>query len=534
MNRVWQWFIAALVAGIAFACGESTETKEEQAPTYFAFSSELAEEGKDELWGIMDQEGKVLFADKFESPPKCISGNRFFVHHEADSEDYYFRLYTLEAEPKVLGEKYKDVTPFYDGVALVSRDNKPISLIDTMGHVVREVIAYEGAPVDVVGEFKGGSAYVKLGDRFGFVNTKGEVYIAPKYVWVTSFRDGYALAVEEKYREALDEGDYYKVEVLVIEHSGKQVAKLGVQHLLSSVPEIWNVELGDIFSRLVVVENPFAHGKKMVYSDKGGVGLMSIKGEMLLDYQPKWIYAEILEDKYIAFNQDDKFGLTTLDGSIMLQPEYDNIVSIAPQRFYVNKNERGQSVSYIIDEQGKRISKNYSELRHTLPNGNAIFWEDGKNYLVRSSDGEELIAGAPLGGSIATPMTEWACNRQIDMRRTLAFLNITDRGLDGQTLEATTDELVQKHSLEHQIVEAQNWLGFEKSYGFRQAFYTYYFGQPIVQMTSRTRGKVLTLKPRALCAELSINTFFNFVPTEAQHEEILGSPGFPSTPHHRE
>lgn len=516
MNRVLQWLFVALILMSASAYATDQVSIGEQGRTYFAFSDkESAVTGKF-LWGIMDQEGRVLFHPKFEDIPIFFSNNRFFVrYHNIDRNEYYYYLYTLEPEPQKLGERYREATPFYDGVALVSRDDKHISLIDTMGRIKLEVVSNDGRPVDEAGSFHNGCAYVKQGELYGFINTSGQVHIPLKYIWITHFGDGYALAIEEKYRQALDDHDYAQIEVQALDTSGRVVGRLSVEQLLgtTNVRSLWPLE----FNRLEVDDNPFVRGRKVVNKDNGSVQLISIKGEVLRDYSSKWIYAVLTGDNHLLFtNRDKKMGLATIDGQVLLEPQQGLVTYLRDSRFYVIDVGDIGFPFYIVDNQGKKLSDTYKEIILKLANGNIVCWGDDSAYLVRATDGRVIASFESVG---VYSEEGYVFSHVIDVEPKLRLLNVSASGIDRYSLETRSDDIIRQ---EERLCsyDMSNTLSWPKWYSSLTADYSYHYSQA-PRDVSPTASELPSLKPDSLVVRLFTDSFLGYIPNEVERQKVI-------------
>lgn len=518
MNRISLSLCLAILCYVSLSCGKQVRQYTDSAPEYFAYATTEDDKSVESPWnwGIMNQDGRVLFADKFEGEPQFISHNRFFVsHHNAERGESYYQLYTLEVEPKELGGMYKEVTPFYDGVALVSRDDKPITLIDTMGRVVVEAINYDGRPVDVAGSYYSGCAYVQQGELYGFVNTQGQVHIPIKYAWITHFRDGYALAVEEQYRQVLLRQDYGKIEVQVLDTSGKVVSRLSVEQLMGNT-DFQSEDMLSFFNIVGARENPFVQGRKVIRNESGAVGIISIKGEMLLSYQAAWDFAGLSGDKYICFREARRWGIASLDGEVLLEPKYGYIEVLGASRFLVTDADGEALRGYIIDDQGNRLSESYYYYASvmTLANGNLLMLGgESQHYLIRPSDGKQLASVSEVGLSSAGLVY----SRHINVHPTLERLNITDSGIDGKELTTTSTEIASKFEQVLRPLGRLNIIALTEQYnGNLLVDYRYYFPQLVMN----EEMDLLTLRPDSLVVKLWTDTFYDYVPTEGQRHNM--------------
>lgn len=85
---------------------------------------------------------------------------------------------------------FEDAGPFKDGIAMTQMRNslklKEYIAINNQGKVLFKAI------LDDAGDFSEGLAWVRLGDKFGFINTQGNIVIAPRFDFVQNFEHNLA------------------------------------------------------------------------------------------------------------------------------------------------------------------------------------------------------------------------------------------------------------------------------------------------------------------------------------------------------
>ena len=199
-------FALALSASLLTACfGGSV------GDSYYAFKSTT--NGK---WGMVSPAGKVLFDEEFKDQPTDIVGGMFLAR---TGKDNMWQIYEASSRPSTASdESFKDIFPFTEDVTLAVKEEGNIMIIDKQG---KEVVTLEKAGADFVGyarPFSEGIAIVGTSAGYGAINTKGEVVVKPKYCWLSSFSDGVALGMENKYKE---EQDPENINLSVIDAKGE-------------------------------------------------------------------------------------------------------------------------------------------------------------------------------------------------------------------------------------------------------------------------------------------------------------------------
>lgn len=144
-------------------------------------------EGEEQLWGAIDANGEYLFTPQFKSPPQFLNKNAALV--ETDS---LWGIISVDGH-WIVPPKYNVGYRAWAGDlawVLTENDDK-WSLIGSDGKVITE------RKFDETDAFYEGLAAVKIGDRYGFIDTTGAVVLTlePEY-YPMHFSDGLALVVQ--------------------------------------------------------------------------------------------------------------------------------------------------------------------------------------------------------------------------------------------------------------------------------------------------------------------------------------------------
>ena len=207
--------------------------------------------------------------------------------------------------------------------------------------------------------------------RYGFLNSKNDTIIKPIYLWASDFQDGLALVQNGEYEDVERYGKYgyinekneYIIEPLsIVPFSFKdglavvqnENFKFGYVNFNKElvIPYLYDEAYGFGFGTCLSIPNGFNNiaivniGNSIVMRHNcqnsiGKWGLINKKGEEVLPIKYGWIYgvscdvAFILDGEFVSRKIDDhssyieikgKFGIIDIDGKIVVEPIYDEIV----------------------------------------------------------------------------------------------------------------------------------------------------------------------------------------------------------------
>lgn len=150
----------------------------------------------DGKYGVIDMKGKEIIPCTHERIYDCSDG--MFLFYTKD-ENYNYWYGFLDKTGKIVVEpQYKDAGHFNDGLALVIRGNEKKSWINEYAFINKKgEIVVDFNTYAKMQSFSEGLAAVNVEndnkDVWGYINTKGEVVIAPTYGHAYSFSDGVAI-----------------------------------------------------------------------------------------------------------------------------------------------------------------------------------------------------------------------------------------------------------------------------------------------------------------------------------------------------
>ncbi len=191
--------------------------------------------------------------------------------------------YVNPSGEEVIALQFDYALDFYDGHALVKTDGNWYS-IDTTGNIVSTI-----QDVSIVSTVSEGLATVLIGEKWGYINTKGELVIAPEYEIAGDFHEGLAAVAIKKEISGLQFG--------YIDTNGTMV-----------IPALF--ENADRFYE------GFAAVKesgKWSYVDK--------KGSLII--APKYTDCQRFSNGLAAVEVNGKWGYINTRGKLVITPEFE-------------------------------------------------------------------------------------------------------------------------------------------------------------------------------------------------------------------
>ena len=248
----------------------------------------------DGKYGVIDMKGKEIIPCTHEHIYDCSED--MFLYRTKD-EDYNYWYGWLDKKGNVVIEaQYSDAGLFNDGLALAIRKNDKKSWINEYAFINKKgEIVVDFNTYAKMQSFSEGLAAVNVEndnkDVWGYINTKGEVIIAPTYGYAYPFCDGVAIVGKNDKNFVIDT----KGEVVFI-------------------PEKDMVFLEEEFSEGLI---PVAKGNDL----KAKCGFINTKGEEVLPFE--YDYAESFIDGTAYVIKDKKFLVIDKKGKVLEEETID-------------------------------------------------------------------------------------------------------------------------------------------------------------------------------------------------------------------
>lgn len=376
--------VATLLAIIS--CSEEVERSE---IGYLPFKT--SENGK---WGMIGTDGTVLFEDEFKDEPTVAMNNRFLVKNG----NGLWEIYTAEAKPEKIGEEYLQIADYTASVTPSVKKNEKICLIDVNGNVKATLDKANSKNIVKCSKFLYGYAsIVTEDDKWGIINTKGDIVIEPKYDYVIPLSSSNFFAGIENHKKNENEANIVKV----LDTSGKAICEVkcgkgqkynyisddysNANYLAVCVSVDGEDQYGFIDFQKNVVVKPSSKikrisetkGDKFIFSNGENEGVMNFSGEVVLRAKYDGLYWAN-DDMLIAYDsEDNRYSLINLEGDKITKEKY---LKILP--FYLFDGE--YAPVQIDDNSWGFIDKKGEEVK--LKNAPDIyrFGMDNANDMVES------------------------------------------------------------------------------------------------------------------------------------------------------
>jgi hypothetical protein len=383
MKKILVVFTFVLLFFMVGCNQEASEVNE-----YDLFKAGLLAVELDGRWGYIDQEGEVAIpilyddAGAFYKELAIVKVNEKVKLIDKEGEDVLNKTYDslirdenngfityktngkwglMDETGNVLTDAlYDEVGPFYEGLAYVI-SNEKFGFIDETGEVVISII-YQSAS-----HFAQGLAAVKKDDAYGFIDKEGKVFLEFVYSYAYGFDDfGNAIVEYESgeaelyglikksdksflIRDALEINGYGPLYAVEKTEGEFYLYKAdGTRFNTKTYDEIWrvsgyyaNVEDIDGDVRVLFRED----GSEIIsfdYYESGYQNVVSSEGETQILYKEDDKYLDIytvdkqyrieadelyqlLPEERFLVERDDKVGIITKSGDIILEFQYDEL-----------------------------------------------------------------------------------------------------------------------------------------------------------------------------------------------------------------
>ena len=330
-------------------------------------------------WGMMSPSGEILFTEEFKNAPTVARDGRFMVKNESG----LWEIFTAEAKPKKIGSEYAFASSFVEGKAFVSERNGYIKIIDKDGNELKKLDKIGNKTIDAVKDINEGYAVYQTGDYFGAIDHDGNEIIKADYLVLFGCGDGKFIGVNKKYDKEFNKKEGKKKIVYdVLDTSGEKLFEINnekysntgtkfIDGLLSvAVEKDGKTCWGLINDKNEVVVKPIEKikgisdikGKKFIYSNGEGYGVMNLDGENVVRAKYDYLYFDV-SNRLVAITEKSK---NSMNFECKFIDEEDNqigedkFVSINPFKQIDGKHsfvKISDRIWSVVDIDGKQIEK---------------------------------------------------------------------------------------------------------------------------------------------------------------------------------
>lgn len=356
--------------------------------------------GDDTNWSLYGPGGEIKFPEEFKERPSCVIEGLFSVK---EGEGYTLYKATDKCEPVKDAEGLYAVGFMSDGLIPVTHKKERISVINKSGEKKFSLDPVKGKEiVSCEAGFCEGMMMIQTEDElYGYINTKGEVVITPKYNDANSFAEGLAV-VSTKDKEGEEK-------YLVIDKKGETVFtfRQGMR------PVNYTYESG-----MLVARDANDH-----------YVLLDTKGEVAFKCPSKVEGVGQYDNKYMVWRADDgQWGIMDLEGNVLVRPKYNSIAIMGGDKFLANNDER----AVVINTDGEE-SLRIEDYDRVIWAGKFSFVAfDKKTVMFLDKEGKMF-----KNAEFHTAYDSWAPSRWVrsDFFNTAAVVSdvcsmINDKGVD--------------------------------------------------------------------------------------------------------
>lgn len=309
----------------------------------------------EKLWSIIDKDGKDICRDEISGTPSRIVNDIFTVRN-SDGEYEYYNI--KDIKKPVTNESYTQAGLFFEDVTFAVKRNGRICIIDRDCKVVKEL------PDNIKNTYmfsEGLSVFKDDKDKYGYLNSKGEIVIKATYDMAEAFSDGIAVVTRQSGSEPIRSA---------IDKKGNELFKFksGYQNI------------GGFSEGLIIASYMVNNDDKFVMLNKKG----EREAELKRDGMTWFSY----EDGICIFrNKDRLYGLMNPDGEIVVNAKYERLVNIIPDRYAALKNDKAG----VINKKGETVLDFDYELVSVYCMGKDKFIvKDGKQLYIVDEKGKAV------------------------------------------------------------------------------------------------------------------------------------------------
>lgn len=253
---------------------------------------------KDDDWGLMTCDGKIIVEDEFDGQPFVNDGIVWVSEYSDKQGSNEYSFYTLSEKPDQIGDDYIDALPFNEGLAPVVEEGDVIKYINQEGKVEftldKEILK--------AGNFFNERAAINTKDgKWGYIDKAGNIIIKAEYEQVGRFSEDYA--VVEKTKEGDGEPRFF-----ILNKEGEIVLKIDEDYQLD-----WD--------QAVIRE-----GRLPVEEDDEW-GFIDVKGEEVV--KCKWDEVTSFTGEYACIKDDGEWGIINKDDKKICRAKYGAVTGLS-------------------------------------------------------------------------------------------------------------------------------------------------------------------------------------------------------------
>lgn len=272
-------------------------------------------------WGMISVGGEALFEDEFENRPSISVNGVFSVTNDEGEMTYYF----AGKKPKPISDDIYIRGGYYtDGVIPVVKQERSVSFINKEGKELLSLDAVEGKRITAVNAYfsDGLMLFMTEDDKYGYINSKGQIVVKPIYDKATPFNEGLAIVGKKK-----SESD--KTQYTIINTTGKELTDFRTD--LDFIP-------------FAFTDGVFVNGNKVF--DKNG--------QLAFRSPSKWKWISPYYNGAAIFQENERFGLINKEGKMIIRAKYDfGIRKVGNGYIGINTSDGKYNVAFFDNDENR-------------------------------------------------------------------------------------------------------------------------------------------------------------------------------------
>ena len=321
-------------------------------------------------YGVIDRDGNIIIEPQYEdiiipNPTKGV----FIYTNKIDGDNTEWKAVN-EKKEEILSEynnveaiKINEISsnvPYEKTVLKYKKDNL-YGLIDFSGNKILQAEYEEIENID----YKEGYLKIKKDGLYGIATIEGKIIAKPSYYDLMA--DGY-YSKDSKYARA----------GFIVETKSDEGYKYG--YINTRGKKVLETNYNDIMRIASIEDEKSAY---IITSLNGKYGLIKDGKEVLSNEYENLEYNETINE--LVITKENKQGISTIDGKILIQPEYDYI-NIGGDYINATKGEDKK----VFDVQGNELNTEFNSHIKVSNNYSVVIEKDG-NYNIADSSNNTLL-----------------------------------------------------------------------------------------------------------------------------------------------
>lgn len=382
---------------------------------------------EEDKWGLINDEGEVLFQNKYEQMPTIPMNGRFFLKNE----DFLWEIYTADKEPKKIGGPYQTICMFYDDIVPSVTKGEPIKFIDRDANVKFVFDKVNGKIVEECSNIINGTAVFTADRYYGVVSSSGEILIEPNYISIIKDVNNYFLCVDKKYK---DESDQEKITYQVLDKNGKEL----FSYKKSKYSDIY-------IRRRDNIEQFVFDGKLLLQAKRDGNkqwGLLDFNGEWVIKPSSKTISIDDCYNGKIVFYNGEQCGIMDMSGEVILKAKYKKLNFLTDNLLAACGED--ENSFYLINIKGEKISDNGYEQIISINHDSKLFLaqisDEHWTFIDHKGNEKKIETNISYLGELTGESS--VMSDYIDLDGLINSLELSTNGFLGLTLELNPESAI--------------------------------------------------------------------------------------------